>query len=61
MCMHRKTPGARFSEVPKPFRARKASHKTQTRLFCEAGLFICCKGDKNLNNCKVSCLETPLS
>ena len=53
-------PGARFSKVPKPFRARKAIHKTPTRLFCEAGLFICCKGSKNVNNCKVSCLETPL-
>ena len=54
-------PGARFSKVPKPFRARKAIHKSPTRLFCEAGLFICCKGNKNVNNCKVSCLETPLS
>ena len=52
--------GGRFSKVPKAFRARKAIHKTPTRLFCEAGLFICCKGNKNLNNCKVSCLETPL-
>ena len=43
-------PGARFSKVLKPFRARKAIHKTPTRLFCEAGLFICCKGNKNLNN-----------
>ena len=43
-------PGAHFSKVPKPFRARKAIHKTPTRLFCEAGLFLCCKGNKNLNN-----------
>ena len=42
------------------FRARKAIYETPTRVFCEAGLFICCKGNKNLNNCKVSCLETPL-
>ena len=52
--------GARFSKVPKPFRARKGIHKSPTRLFCEACLFICCKGNKNLNNCKVSWLETPL-
>ena len=25
----------------------------------KAGLFICCKGNKNQNNCKVSSLETP--
>ena len=53
-------PGARFSKVPKTFRARKAIRKTPTRLFCEVALFICCKGNKNLNNCKVSCLEMPL-
>ena len=52
-------PGARFSKVPTTFRARKASRKTTTCLFCKAGLFICCKGSKNENNCKVSCLETP--
>ena len=52
--------GGRFSKVSKAFQARKAIHKTPTRLFCEAGLFICFKGNKNLNNCKVSCLETPL-
>ena len=54
------TPGARFLKVPKAFRARKAISKTLPRLFCEASLFMCCKGNKNLNNCKVSCLETPL-
>ena len=37
---------------------RKAIRKTPPRLFCEAGLFICCNGNKN--NCKVSCLEMPL-
>ena len=52
-------PGARFSKVPRTFRARKASRKTMTCLFCKACLFICCKGNKNKNNCKVSCLETP--
>ena len=39
--------------------ARKAIRKTTTCLFCKAGLLICCKGNKNKNNCKVSCLETP--
>ena len=28
-------------------------------LFSKAGLFICCQDNKNKNNCKVSCLETP--
>ena len=42
-----------------PFRVRKAVRKTTTYLFCKAGLLICCKGNKNKNNCKVSCLETP--
>ena len=50
--------GARFSKVPRTFRARKAIRKTTTYLFCKAGLLICCKGNKNKNNCKVSCLET---
>ena len=54
------SPGGRFSKVPKTFRARKAIRKTTTCLFCKAGLFICSsKGNKNQNNCKVSCLETP--
>ena len=52
-------PGARFSKVPKTFRSRKAIRKSATCLLCKAGLFICCKGNKNKNNCKVSCLETP--
>ena len=34
--------GARFSKVPENFRARKAIHKTATRSFCNAGLFISC-------------------
>ena len=55
----KQAPGARFSKVPRTFRARKAIRKTTTRLFCKAGLFICCKGNKNKSNCKVSCLETP--
>ena len=53
------SPGARFSKVPKTFQARKAIRKTTTYLFCKAGLLICCKGNTNKNNCKVSCLETP--
>ena len=52
-------PGARFSKVPRTFRARKAIRKTQTCLFCKAGLFMCCKGYKNENTNEVSCLETP--
>ena len=50
--------GARFSKVPRTFRARKAIRKTTTYLFCKAGLLICFKGNKNKNNCKVSCFET---
>ena len=38
---------------------RKVIPKTATRLFCKAGLFICCKANKNENNCKVSCPLTP--
>ena len=52
-------PFGRFSKVPRTFRDRKAIRKSTTYLFCKAGLFICCKGNKNENNCKVSCLETP--
>ena len=37
--------GARFSKVPRTFRARKAISKTATRLFCKASLLICCKGN----------------
>ena len=56
---HRKIcPGARFSKVPKTLRARKAVRKSPTHLFCISGLFMCCKGNKNENNFKVSCLET---
>ena len=53
------TTGAHFSKVPRTFRARKAIRKTTTCLFCKAGLLICCKGNKNNNKGKVSCLETP--
>ena len=40
-------PGARYAKVPKTLRARKVMRRTPTRSFCEAGLFICCKGNKN--------------
>ena len=47
-------PGVCFSKVPKSFRARKAIRRTPTSLFCKAALFIiCCKENKNENNCKV--------
>ena len=36
----------------------RKSRKTPTRLFCKAGLLICCKAKKTWNNCNVSCLET---
>mgnify|MGYP007094288834 CR=1 FL=1 len=51
-------PRARFSKVPRTFRTRKVIRKTTTCLFCKVGLLICCKENKNKNNCKVSCLET---
>ena len=40
-------PGVRFSKDPKTSRARKAIRKTLTCLFCKAGLFRGCKGNKN--------------
>ena len=40
-------PWARFSKVPETLRAQKVIRKTPTRLFCEAGPFSCCKGNKN--------------
>ena len=51
---NRQGPGARFSKVPRTLRAIR---KSTTCLFCKAGLFRRCKGNKN--NCKVSCLEKP--
>ena len=45
-----------FLEVLRTFRAQKAIRKITTCLFCKADLFICRKGNKNKNNCKVSCL-----
>ena len=38
--------GARFSKVPKAFRAPKAIRKTPTRSFYKASLLICCKANK---------------
>ena len=35
----------------KNFLGQKAICKTPTHLFCEAALFICCKENKNSNNC----------
>ena len=52
-------PGARFMKVPRTFRARKAIRKITTCSFCKADIFTCCKGNKNKDNSKVSCLETP--
>ena len=49
---------SRILESPETFRTRKAIRKTPTRLFCKAGLFMCCKGSKNQNNCKISWFET---
>ena len=40
-------------------RARKATRKIPTCLLRRASLFICCNGNKNLNNFKVPCLKTP--
>ena len=48
-----------FLESPENFSDPKSRSKNST-LFCEAGLSICCEGNKNWNNCKVSCLEMPL-
>ena len=61
-CLDTKTvlkAGARFSKVKRTFQARKSIRKTTACLFCKVGLLICCKGNKNKNNCKVSWLETP--
>ena len=51
--------GPVFRKSRELLRARKAFRKTTSCLFCKAGLLICCKGNENKNNCKVSCLETP--
>ena len=46
-------PGARFSKVPKTFRARKAICETANRLFWRAYLLTCFQGNKKKNNCEV--------
>ena len=46
-------PGARFSKVPKTFRARKAICEIANRLFWKADLLTCFKGNKKKNNFEV--------
>ena len=46
-------PGARFSKVPKSFRARKAICEIANRLFWKSDLLTCFQGNKNKNNCEV--------
>ena len=57
----RKTSQSRalFLKSPENFSGRKSYHWSTTCLFCKAVLFISCKGNKNKNNWKVSCLKTP--
>ena len=43
------SPGARFSKVPKTFRARKAICETANRLFWKADLLTCFQGNKKQN------------
>ena len=42
----KQAPAARFSKVPKTFRARNAIRETPTCLICKAGLFVRCRGIK---------------
>ena len=44
--MEGECPGARFSKVPKTFRAQIDIRNPVNRLFCEADLFIVVKGIK---------------
>ena len=46
-------PGARFSEVPKTFRARKAICEPANRLFRKADLLRCFRGNKRQTDCEV--------
>ena len=50
--------GARFSKVPRTFRARKAICQTAIHLFWRADLFICFQYKKNLEDCQVWWLRT---
>ena len=51
--LKKRAPGARFSKVPKTFRARKAICEIANRLFWRAGLLTCFQGNKKKNNCEV--------
>ena len=44
---------ARFSKIPKAFRARKAICETANRLFWKADLLTCFQGNKKKNDCEV--------
>ena len=46
-------PGARFSKVPKTFRARKAICEVANHLFWRADLLTCFQGNKKKNNREV--------
>ena len=52
----KRAPGVCFSSLEN-FSGPKTIRKTLARLFFKAALFIRCKGNKNQNNCIVSCLE----
>ena len=45
--------GARFSKVPKTFRARKTICEIANRLFWKADLLTCFQGNSKKNNCEV--------
>ena len=47
-----------FTDFRETAPSRKDIRNSPTRLFCEAGLFICCKENKNYYNYKVLCLQT---
>ena len=50
-------PGARFSKVPKTFRAQKVICISPTRLFCKTGLFKRCKEIKSNITAKIRALR----
>ena len=45
--------GARFSKVPKTFRAQKAIFETANRLLWKGDLLTCFQGNRKKNNCEV--------
>ena len=51
--VYKPCPGARFSKVPKTFRALKAICEIANRLFWKSDLLTCFQGNKNKNNCEV--------